>query len=204
MEIEHLCLPKVNLSLLLNAYSAIKQTMKSLNTLLALAVLATSAVAGPSYSGKNPKAPTLPPAPPPGCNAFEPGAAFDVFAGVIIPDGGDTEVGGGVGLNYFFTRNFGIDVNYGLYATDKEHHQFDGNLVVRAPIDSLCIAPYILGGGGYFTNSENSFTYQVGAGLDIRIQSANNLGIFAEGLYHFAEDDVPDFTTVRLGLRIPF
>lgn len=179
--------------------------MKTLNTLLAFAVLATSAVAGPSYSGKNPKAPTLPPPPPAGCMAFEPGAAFDIFGGAIIPDGGDTEVGAGLGVNYFFTRNFGIDVNYGLYFTDKEHHQFDGNLVLRAPIDSLCIAPYILGGAGYFTNSSDSVTYQVGAGLDIRFQSANNLGVFAEGLYHFADEDgVEDFTTVRLGLRIPF
>ena len=178
--------------------------MKSLNTLLAFVVLASSAIAGPSYSGKNPKAPALPPPPPAGCMAFEPGASFDVFAGLIIPDGGDTEVGGGVGVNYFFTRNFGIDVNYGLYATDSEHHQIDGNFVLRAPIDSLCIAPYVLAGGGYATNSYSGFTYQVGAGLDVRFQSAGHLGVFAEGLYHFAEDDVPEFTTVRLGLRIPF
>jgi opacity protein-like surface antigen len=179
--------------------------MKSLNTLLALAVMATTAFAGPSYTGKNPKAPILPPPPPPpGCACFGAGGAFDIFGAAFIPEGGDTEVGGGVGVNYFFNRNFGIDVNYGLYATDKEHHQFDANLVLRAPIDSLCIAPYILAGGGYATNSNNTATYQVGAGIDIRIPSANCLGIFAEGLYHFAESDVSDFTTVRLGVRIPF
>ncbi len=179
--------------------------MKSINTLLAVVALSTSAFAGPSYSGKNPKAPTLPPPPPPaGCQCFEPGSAFDVFVGGFLPDGaGDDVLGGGVGYNYFFTRNFGIDVNYGLYATNSEHHQFDGNLVLRAPIDSLCIAPYILAGGGYATNSFKSGTYQVGAGIDVRFQSAGCLGMFAEGLYHFSSN-TPDFTTVRLGLRVPF
>ena len=65
------------------------------------------------------------------------------------PREGDTAFGGGIGYTHFFNRNIGIDVNYGLYSTDKEHHQFDGNLVLRAPIDSLCIAPYALVGGGY-------------------------------------------------------
>ncbi len=179
--------------------------MKTLNTLLALAVLATSAVAGPSYSGKNPKAPQLPPTPPPaGCDCFNAGSSIDVFSSAFIPQSGDTAFGGGIGYTHFFNRYIGIDVNYGLYSTDKEHHQFDGNLVLRAPIDSLCIAPYALVGGGYATNSNNYGTYQVGGGLDVRLQSASCLGIFAEGLYHFAGDEAPDFTSVRLGLRIPF
>jgi hypothetical protein len=107
-------------------------------------------------------------------------------------------------VNYFFTPNFGLDFNYGLYATESAHHQFDGNFVLRAPIDSLCLAPYVLAGGGFATNSSNRGTYQAGAGIDIRLQSMSCLGVFAEGLYHFAANDSPDFTTVRLGLRIPF
>jgi hypothetical protein len=179
--------------------------MKTLTTLFTMAVLATSVVAGPAGapSAKNAKAPVAPLAPV-GCNAFGPGAAFDVFAGGYIPDGIEDEaLGGGIGVNYFFCRNFGVDLNYGLYATDSEHHQFDGNLVFRAPIDSLCIAPYLLVGGGLSTNGTTKGAYQVGGGLDVRFSSASNMGVFAEGTYHFAAED-PDYTTVRLGLRIPF
>lgn len=179
--------------------------MKSLSTLFALAVLTTSVVAGPvgSPMAKNAKAPVAPLAPV-GCDAFGVGASFDVFGGALLPDGvGDNVLGGGVGVNYFFCRNFGIDLNYGLYATDSEHHQFDGNLILRAPIDSLCIAPYLLVGGGLSTNGTTQGTYQAGAGIDVRFSSASNLGVFAEGAYHWAEEEA-NFTTVRLGLRIPF
>ncbi|MFZ4596443.1 MAG: hypothetical protein ACOYOF_19460, partial [Verrucomicrobiaceae bacterium] len=155
--------------------------MKSLITILATAALASSVFAGPVSSGKNAKAPVAP-APAPGCDAFGPGLNFDVFAGAFIPDSGDSELGGGVGVGYFFNRFVGLDLNYGVYATESEHHQFDGNLVLRAPIDSLCIAPYALVGGGFSTNGSTDGLYQVGGGLDVRLQSLSNLGVFAEGL----------------------
>jgi len=178
--------------------------MKILTTLFTMAVLATSAVAGPVGSAKNAKNPVAP-LPPAGCNAFGPGAFFDVFAGGFLPEGaGDDELGGGVGVGYFFNRYVGVDLNYGLYATDSEHHQFDGNLILRAPIDSLCIAPYLLVGGGLSTNGTTQGNYQAGAGLDVRFSSASNIGIFAEGSYHWAAEDDSDYTLVRLGVRIPF
>jgi hypothetical protein len=178
--------------------------MKLTTILAALTLTASSLFAGSAYAPKNAKEPVMPPQPVTGCDCFGPGASFDVFAGAIIPDGGDAEVGGGVGINYFFTPIFGIDANYGAYATDSIHHQFDANLVLRAPINSACIAPYVLAGGGFATNSSNRGTYQVGAGIDVRIPSASCLGVFAEGLYHFASDDTADFTTARVGVRIPF
>jgi Outer membrane protein beta-barrel domain len=178
--------------------------MKSLTTLLMSLALATSVIAGPAgYSNaKNPKAPMLPPpTPAPSCNCFGAGSSFDVFAGGIFESGGDSAFGGGVGYNVFFNRNLGIDLNYGLYGTSSEHHEFDANLVLRAPIDSLCLAPYALVGGGYAVNSSNRANFDVGGGLDLRLQSC--LGVFAEGLYHFAQEGA-DYTTVRLGVRIPF
>lgn len=177
--------------------------MKSLVTLLSMAVLATSVVAGPVSSGKNVKNPVAP-LPPAGCNAFGPGAVFDVYGGGLLPDGaGDDVLGGGVGVGYFFNRYVGLDFNYGLYATDSEHHQFDGNLILRAPIDSLCIAPYLLVGGGFATNGTTQGNYQAGGGIDVRF-SPSNIGVFAEGAYHWAADDDSDYTLVRLGVRIPF
>jgi len=178
--------------------------MKSLATLIMTVALATGAVAGPvgSYA-KNAKAPVAPLPAPAGCGCFGAGAAFDVFGGAYLPKNGDDVLGGGLGFNYFFNRNIGLDLNYGIYATDSEHHQIDGNLVFRAPIDSLCIAPYLLVGGGLSTNSVTRGNYQAGAGIDVRIPSASCLGVFAEGAYHWSAVD-PDYTTVRLGMRIPF
>ncbi len=176
--------------------------MKSLVTLLTTVLLASSAFAGPVTSSKNAKNPVAPPAPT--CDAFGPGFAFDVFGAAYLPtEGDDDALGGGVGFNYFFCRNFGIDLNYSAYATESTHHQFDGNLIFRAPIDSLCIAPYALVGGGYAVNSDNRGNFQVGGGLEAHVSSVSNLRIFAEGAYHFSEED-PDYTTVRLGVRIPF
>lgn len=179
--------------------------MKSIVTLLMSLSVATALVAGPAgYPAKNPKAPVAPMAPPPtGCNCFGPGATFDVFAAGILPAGGKDAAGGGIGVDYFFNRYLGVDLNYAVYGTSSAHHEFDGNLVLRFPIDSLCIAPYAIAGGGYATNSVKSGNYDVGGGIDIRIPSANCLGIFAEGAYHFANNE-SDYTTVRLGLRIPF
>lgn len=178
--------------------------MKSLATLLMSLALASVAIAGPAgYAAKSPKSPVAPLAPATGCNCFGPGASFDIFAAGIFPEGGTEALGGGVGVTYFFNRYLGIDLNYAAYGTSSAHHEFDGNLVLRVPIDSLCIAPYAIVGGGFATNSTNRGNYDVGGGLDIRIPSANCLGIFAEGAYHFAEKEA-DYTTVRLGLRIPF
>lgn len=175
--------------------------MKALATLLLTAALASTAIAGP-ISSKNPKAPVMPPPPPAGCDCFAPGAAFGLFGGAILPSDGnyDDALGGGVLGEYFFTENVGIQGSYGLYATDSEHHAFDASLVLRAPIKSLCLAPYILAGGGFSTNSNNEGNWLVGGGLDYRF--SNCTGIFADGAYHFAENG--DYTIVRLGVKFPF
>lgn len=171
--------------------------MKILTTLLMTAALASTAFAGPI--AKNPKAPVLP---PPTCECFAPGAAIGVFGGAILPDGrgDDDALGGGVLAEYFFTENIGLQGSYGVYATDSEHHAFDASLVLRAPIKSLCLAPYVLAGGGYSVNGTSEGNWHVGGGLDYRFN--NCTGIFADGAYHWANEG--DYTIVRLGVKIPF
>ncbi len=177
--------------------------MKKLLTLIMSIALGSSAFAGSvSYSGKAGKA-VQPVAPEVGCNAFESKFALGVFGGAILPSGdrGGDALGGGVLGEYFFCPNFGVQMSYGLYATDKEHHQFDGSLVFRYPITSLCIAPYVFTGGGYSTNSVQGGDIHVGGGLEARFTSINNLGVFADGAYHFSDNG--DFTIVRLGVKFP-
>ncbi len=170
--------------------------MKLLKTALLTAALASSAFAGSSYD-KNPA--PAPAAPPPGCGCFGPGATLGIFGGAIFNRDADS-AGGGVLAEYFFTENIGIQGSYGVYATSSEHHAFDASLVLRAPIEDLCLAPYALLGGGYSTNATNEGNFHAGGGIDFRFSEC--VGIFADGTYHWANDG--DYTIVRLGVKIPF
>ncbi len=177
--------------------------MKFIPTLLiAAAAMVSSAFAGTASYSKNPKA--VAPVVPTGCECFAPGFAFGLNASGILPDGeGDDELGGGVLAEYFFTDMLGVQGSYNVFATEQEHHEFDAALVVRFPITELCIAPYILGGGGYATNSFEAWNVFAGVGIDVRLPDVNCLGIFADGTYHWAEDDGADFTIVRVGVKFP-
>jgi hypothetical protein len=180
--------------------------MKKIAVTLFAMAFASAAIAGPVSYGKSSKevAP-LPPPPPLGCESFAPGFAFGLYGAAILPDGaGDDELGGGVSFEYFFTEYVGLQASYGVFATEKEHHEFDGALVLRYPIKSICLAPYVLAGGGYSVNSDNRGNFFVGGGLEYRIESAN-IGIFGDGAFHFAEDsNDEDYTIVRLGVKFPF
>ena len=111
-------------------------------------------------------------------------------------------LGYGAGANYFFTRHFGLSAD--AY-TENPHHSFvddaAGSLVFRLPIDSLRLAPYAFGGGGYqFDPIEQPFVH-AGAGLEYRFK--NNAGIFLDARYVFARDS-RDFGLARLGFRFSF
>lgn len=175
--------------------------MKTIVTLLSIIAVAGSAVAGP-ISAKSPKAPVMPPPPPAGCDCFGPGLSLGVFGGAILND--DDALGGGLLAEYAINRNVAIQGSYGLFATSSEHHTFDAALVLRAPIDSICVAPYALLGGGFSTNSATAGHFLLGGGIEARLSSASCMGIFADGAYYFAGDDVQDHTIVRLGLKFPF
>lgn len=175
--------------------------MKIITTLFAALVLAAGAQAGEMYT-KSPKAPVIPP-PPAGCDCFGPGLSLGLFGAGIIPDsdGTDDELGGGVLVEYFFNEYIGIQGSYAIFATDSEHHEYDAALVLRYPITSICVAPYVMGGAGYGANSYENWNWFVGGGLEARFPEANCIGVFADGAYHWGEDDSGDFTIVRVGVK---
>jgi hypothetical protein len=178
--------------------------MKTITTLIMSLAIASSALAGEMYSQKSSKA--VQPMAPAGCDCFAPGFAFGAYIGGFLPTDRPTyqnALGGGVLGEYFFTEYVGIQGSYGIYATNSEHHQFDGSLVLRYPITSICVAPYLMVGGGFSTNSDTSGDFHVGGGIEARFQSCNCMGIFADGAFHWGEDD-RDFTVVRLGVKFPF
>lgn len=176
--------------------------MKYIASLIMTVALASSAFAGPvTYSGKGGK--PVQPIAPVGCACFDPGFAIGAFGGAILPGNDeDDALGGGVLAEFFFTPYIGIQGSYGLYATDSEHHQFDGSLVLRYPITSICVAPYLMVGGGFSTNSDTAGDAHLGGGIEARFEGMNCLGVFADGAYHWDNDG--DFTIVRLGVKLPF
>lgn len=111
--------------------------------------------------------------------------------------------GGGLGVNYFFTRNLGISVSGNIYDGDANGvWNVDADLVLRFPIEgAICIAPYILAGGGVETNGSTVGTWNAGGGLEWR--ATHTIGIFGEGRYIWAGDD-EDGVQARLGLRFVF
>lgn len=176
--------------------------MKKITSLLLSLTLASSALAGMADNSKTVQ-PTI--APPQGCDCFAPGFAVGVFGGAFMPSHGGSGVGGGGVLGeYFVSEYLGFQGSYGLYATNSEHHQMDGSVVLRLPIKSLCIAPYVMLGGGIGTNAVSRGDFHVGGGLEARFASLNCLGVFVDANYYFASGTNTDFTVARLGVKVRF
>jgi len=178
--------------------------MKKITALFAVAMLAsTSAFAGPVSYGKDSKTVVPPPAQE---TCFGPGFDIGIFGSALLPkdsrDSYDNGGGGGILAEYFFCNYVGIQANYAINSTDSGVHTYSGDLVFRAPIESLCIAPYVFVGGGGDSDGETLGQYHVGGGLDVRFRGSP-IGIFADGAYywHSSENRDRDYTMVRLGLK---
>jgi len=114
--------------------------------------------------------------------------------------------GGGVGINYFFTRYLGIGGDAIIYDGNEAPGawQFSGSLIARFPVElgGLCLAPYLLGGGGYHSSDSKGGTLHAGGGVEFRI-IPEKLGIYAEGRYTWVDGD-NDNGQGRLGVRLVF
>jgi len=212
---------------------------------LASAVAATSALAGDEVVSKDYKQP----APPTTCFK-DTEIQVDLFGSFVnLPYGHDEYYtnsrqnrlfhdenrdggGGGVGVNYFFMRYFGVGVDGDFDSNVGGLANYTGKIIFRLPIEThgICIAPYIFAGGGgeslldekdygyyvdphhpghrLYRNKDTFGTWMVGGGLEWRITPM--IGIFAEGRYTWAgryhnEDGLNfDNDIARLGLRLAF
>jgi len=111
-------------------------------------------------------------------------------------------LGAGLGLNYFFSRNVGFGAD--AYTENAGHSFVDntsGNLIVRFPFESVHLAPYAYGGGGYQFDPSGLWFGQAGGGLEFRF--TKQVGLFADGRYVFT-DGTQNFGVARLGLRLAF
>lgn len=130
---------------------------------------------------------------------------LDVFGlyGWTAQGNHDDGFGGGLGVNYFFLRNLGVGIDGSLRDADPESWTASVSLIVRFPIegDSLCLAPYLLAGGGLqwgFANPDGEF--HAGGGLEFRCPQG--FGVFAEGRYYWAGHN--DQIQARVGFRVLF
>jgi hypothetical protein len=110
--------------------------------------------------------------------------------------------GGGVGANYFFTREIGIggDINFSAHSGNLTD-QVLGNLIIRIPIDPSGFAPYIFGGGGRAFSPEWEWLFDAGVGVEYRLNTTT--GIFSDARYIWADKNY-DRLLIRAGLRIVF
>jgi hypothetical protein len=114
----------------------------------------------------------------------------------------DGRWGGGVGANYFLTREIGIGLD--ANAPDNDGNFFDSvnaSLIARFPIESASLAPYIFGGAGRQTEPNWEWSAHAGAGLEYRMNPIT--GIFLDGRYVWADEN-SDTLLLRTGLRLVF
>ncbi len=130
--------------------------------------------------------------------------SVDVFAGYNFVTDGETADDGviaGVGANFFINRYIGFGPQIFYWDSSDEVLATGTSLILRYPIDSICLAPYAFGGGGfYFGNSADNPYWFVGAGLEYKFTQF--LSLFGDARYVWSDDD--DSTLVRSGLRISF
>ncbi len=177
--------------------------MKKLTlSLMACFAVAATSFAGVSTSGKSYK--EYKSAPPETCfNDQE--LQLDIFGSYTDTAGGGYSdgLGGGIGVNYFFMRYVGVGVDGNIFDGDVNGvWNFTGSLILRYPIDSICLAPYIFGGGGVQTDGTTGGTAHAGGGLEYRVVP-HKIGIYAEGRYTWAENS-NDSAQARIGVRVVF
>jgi opacity protein-like surface antigen len=135
--------------------------------------------------------------------------------------------GGGVGVNYFFTRNFGLGLEgdvlrpTGAGINHDPAGQFALNLLARLPIGETGWAPYAIGGIGgflpggsynYFTALQRTFRdsnsedilFEGHLGLGVEYRFTPNIGVFTDGRYEWVQNGHDDFAQIRTGIRFAF
>lgn len=111
--------------------------------------------------------------------------------------------GGGVGANYFFTRNIGVaaDMNIPDDHGGNFINNVYGSLIARFPIGNSGLAPYLFGGGGRQTDPAWEWSGHAGVGMEYRFNPVT--GIFADARYTWVKH-TSDEIMFRAGVRVVF
>ena len=126
--------------------------------------------------------------------------------------------GGGVGINYFFSRMIGVGVDATwIYARDNsgpgsgvegDHttiHNITSSLIFRFPMD--CLAPYLFVGGGFHVDGEQWASAHAGVGIEYRVVP-QRIGLFTDARFTYYGDRFGngDHNNImaRAGIRLVF
>ncbi len=171
-----------------------------ITALLALASLSTVALAGHPMTAPAGKKTIIPQE---ACFG-ETELQLDIYGAYSTTDSSHgSGFGGGIGINYYFTRNFGVGLDATLVEGDTgEVFQGTVNLLARYPFElgHICLAPYAKVGGGVEVDGSPEGILSVGGGIEWRITP--RMGVFGEGSYNFAHEN--DYTQIKAGLRFVF
>jgi hypothetical protein len=138
--------------------------------------------------------------------------SFDMFASYVAAEKSASDLfetdirhgtwGGGVGGNFFITRELGIGVDANMpHDGGNLVNNVNGSLIARLPIEPTGLAPYIFGGGGRTTDRVWDWTGHAGVGLEYRMNPLT--GIFIDGRYVWG-DKTSDNVLFRTGFRFVF
>ncbi len=177
------------------------------NTLIALAfaALTGTALAGP-YAPSTPMAP-MSAAP----ELFGPGWHFGGHGLFLTPDAdlADDTWGGGLNVDYFISPfvGFQASASWADPGTSEVWHNYVLDLVVRYPIESAYLAPYLFIGGGAILEDDANILGRAGVGIEFRPTAS--FGIFADWCYNFpggggGSDDIEDYQMIRAGIKFGF
>jgi len=112
--------------------------------------------------------------------------------------------GGGIGFNYFMTREIGVGID--ANAPDNRGPFIDSvaaSLIARWPFEQAGIAPYIFGGGGRASQPVWEWTGHFGVGLEYRWNPTT--GVFIDGRYMWHnKNNSTDRLLLRTGFRFVF
>jgi len=141
--------------------------------------------------------------------------SLDMFGSYVAPEEHITKIfktdirrdgdwGGGVGLNYFFTREIGIggEINIGSNGGNFVD-QGVGSLIFRLPFEPSGFSPYIFGGGGRGTDPQWEWLIHGGVGVEYRFNPLTGLFIDSRYVWHIKEGST-DRIMFRAGLRLIF
>ena len=119
----------------------------------------------------------------------------------------DNAFGGGVAINYYFARYFGMGVEGDWLAGEEAIHLLHANLFLRYPINfdfagaRRGLAPYAFGGYGARFDGAKWGIGHVGAGIEFRFCPA--VAWFGDGRFIFGHRDA-ETGLFRTGLRLVF
>ena len=129
--------------------------------------------------------------------------SVDLFGNYATRDkhGNNTDAWGiGGGINYFFTRNFGIGAD--TYADAfTVPYLLNGSVIYRYPLGESGMAPYGFAGFGRQWDHAGQWTEHLGLGMEFRINSRT--GLFLDARRVFAPQ-TGDYAVWRAGLRLAF